>query len=102
MLMANNRMYLVCKKCEKKKEGTFCFAKFYPQDGFIAGDSSGWFTYESGKMEERLNDFFEKHKHKYDKSMFGGFQYELRYEIIGDYTNEKEQVLNIISKAIKR
>jgi hypothetical protein len=73
--MANNRMAIVCKKCNL---GT-SIAKFYPQGGYIAGNSSGWGQFTRGN--DRVEYFFVVHAHEFDQSMWGGNQYELRYEI---------------------
>lgn len=76
--MANNRMAIVCKDCNLG----IAIAKFYPHGGFIAGDGSGWGQYPLNK--EGVNDFFVKHAHAHDQSMWGGNQYDLRYEIDDD------------------
>lgn len=76
--MANNRMYLQCKK--PKCDGAIAIAKFYPSRGFIAGDGAGWYQ-QNLEFTERLNQFFEDHQHDYDVSQWGGYQYELVYEI---------------------
>lgn len=76
--MANNRIYLKCKICGN----THAFAKFYPSGGFIAGDSAGW--YMSHGQPERMNEFFEEHQHDVDSKTFGGYQYELEYDVLED------------------
>ena len=96
--MANNRLYLMCKKCENNKNSSILLAKFYPSGGAIAGESAGWFT-QYDDLSKRLDNFFEKHKHGFDFNMWGGYQYDIRYEIIGDNTDPKEQIINIISKS---
>ena len=73
--MANNRMFIVCAECKEK----IAIAKFYPQGGFIAGDKCGWWA-SNPNLQESLNDFFEKHAHEFDKSNFGGCQYQVIYE----------------------
>lgn len=82
--MANNRMAIVCKDCNKG----ISIAKFYPQGGFLEGEESGWGQYPLN--ENRVNDFFITHAHEHDKSMWGENQYELRYEI-DDNTWEYEK-----------
>lgn len=72
--MANNRMAIVCKDCNVGVS----IAKFYPQGGFIAGEGSGWGQYPLNV--EIVDRFFVDHAHEYDKSSWGGHQYELRYE----------------------
>lgn len=67
-------MAIVCKECNKG----VCIAKFYPSGGFIAGDGSGWYT--NGDKHEKIDAFFEKHQHDFDDPMWGGWQYEIRYE----------------------
>lgn len=66
--MANNRMYLNCKK--PNCSGSIAIAKFYPGEG--------WFTRD---LTDPINKFFEEHRHEYDFSNFGGYQYELEYEV---------------------
>lgn len=68
-------MALVCKKCNKG----IAIAKYYPKNGFIAGDKSGWGQYPLNT--DSINIFFEQHSHDFDDSMWGGDQYELRYEM---------------------
>lgn len=73
--MANNRMYLQCKECKKG----VAFSKFYPTGSFIGGDGAGWYTISN--TSEKLDKFFDEHQHEFDKSSFGGYQYELIYEV---------------------
>jgi len=84
--MANNRLWLVCKKCEKKKKEKhgFHLAKFYPSGGFIAGSGAGWWV-----------------RNEFDKNIYGGCQYDIRYEIVGDGSHPIEKVLGAISKSMK-
>jgi len=65
--MANNRLYLKCKECGEM----MAFAKYYPSE------EAGWY-----KNQNNLDEFFDKHHHSLDKTGFGGYQYELEYEII--------------------
>lgn len=67
-------MALVCKKCNSG----ISIAKFYPGDEHNAG----WNQYSLNP--NRVNYFFHIHNHKLDASMWGGNQYELRYEIDDD------------------
>lgn len=78
--MANNRMALVCKDCNKG----ISIAKYYPQVKGVAllYDGSGWGQYPLNT--DRVNAFFVKHQHDHDESMWGGNQYDLRYEIDDD------------------
>lgn len=75
--MANNRMAIVCKDCNLGMS----IAKYYPQRKEVAllHDGSGWGQYPLNV--ERMARFFTKHQHDYDESMWGGNQYDLRYEI---------------------
>lgn len=75
--MANNRMAIVCKDCNKGVS----IAKYYPQKKGdpLFDDGSGWGQYPLNK--DKVNEFFARHQHDYDTSMWGGNQYELRYEI---------------------
>lgn len=93
--MANNRMYLQCK--HKECDGAIALAKFYPSGSFLGGEGPGWFV-PNKDMAEKLNKFFQDHQHEYDKSLFGGWQYELAWQVVGDNTDPAEQVLNAISK----
>jgi len=68
--MANNKMYLNCKKCNKSGY----FAKYYP--------SNGWFM--NNKIFKELNVFLQEHKncslefdHLYDDN---GENFRLLYE----------------------
>lgn len=110
--MANNRLYLICRKCEDKEDGALAIAKYYPLmhekdykpgmlsiGGVDSKDNSGWYN-QSGSLSEDINEFFIKHKHNYDFSNFGGNQYDIAYEITGDGINPKEQILNAVSKAV--
>ena len=83
--MANNRMFLKCKECGEKT----MLAKFYPQGGFIAGDSSGWYCNSGAGLGAALDLFFIAHCHEFDRSAFGGEQYELEYEIPLQDLNKK-------------
>lgn len=73
-------MAIVCKDCHVG----IAIAKYYPQDPSIPlfDDGSGWGQYPLNK--DRVGTFFAKHQHDYDTSMWGGNQYELRYEIDDD------------------
>lgn len=84
-------MYLRCKVCGNG----VAIAKFYPAGGFISGEGStaGWYTpspengysnKEAAVVIDRLNALFEKCHHDLDKSNFGGYQYELEYEVHQD------------------
>ena len=64
--MANNRMYLTCKKCNNG----IAIAKFYPSGGYISGDGAGWGQFIEGEGVEMIGAFFEEHKHDYDKRAF--------------------------------
>jgi hypothetical protein len=59
--MANNRVYIVCKKCLMEQNGdhSLYLAKYYP--------SQGW--YSNGPKEEKLEKFFEEHSH--EGTLFG-------------------------------
>lgn len=96
--MANNRLYLQCRK--KDCDGAIMFAKFYPSGGFIAGEGAGWYV-PFDDLSERLNKFFEEHQHDFDKNLYGGFQYELAWDVIGDGSTDGEKILEVIIKAIK-
>lgn len=70
-------MALVCKKCNLG----IAIAKYYPQKKGVAlfDDGAGWGQYPLNKIG--VNIFFAKHQHDFDESMWGGNQYDLRYEI---------------------
>ena len=59
--MANNRLYLYCKICKEKElpdsEVKIMIAKYYP--------STGWYlwSHENESSSERIDAFFEKHRH---------------------------------------
>lgn len=70
-------MYLRCKVCGSVQ----AFSKFYPKGGFITGpDNSGWWA-SNPELSECLNEFYLKHEHGKDSSDFGGYQYELVYDV---------------------
>lgn len=96
--MANNRMFLVCRKCKSKKNGSLWLAKFFPSGGYICGDGAGWFT--SHKKGDALNNFFEEHKHDFDKSLFGGWQYCIRYEVVKRKTSKDVKYQKRVKKNI--
>ena len=64
--MANNRMWLVCKKCKEK----VLLMKYYP--------STSWYIFH----EELTNDFMEKHLHNADKGI-GNTKWKLKFEYEG-------------------
>lgn len=61
--MANNRLYLVCKRCEGDR---FAFAKYFP--------SSGYYTNRTDNKS--LNDWLDKHLHEAADYLFS-MQYEV-------------------------
>lgn len=100
--MANNRFYLVCKRCimEGKEDHLYFLAKYYP--------SNGWYT---NFPEERKQDFKDEldaflDKHSHEKSMFG-------YGDFGEHGSEpfylhfeagnrhQDQILIAISEAVR-
>lgn len=76
--MANNRMAIVCKDCNVG----ISIAKYYPLGSTIGGpdadDNAGWYFVGN---EDRINNFYIRHKHDYDKSLWGGEQYFLGFEM---------------------
>ncbi len=83
-------MAIVCKDCNKG----ISIAKYYPQRKGVPllDDGAGWGQYPLNSG--RVNEFFCLHQHDHDNSMWGGNQYDLRYEIDDDTweheTNFKE------------
>jgi hypothetical protein len=75
--MANDRMAIVCGKCN---EG-ISIAKYYPIGSFIAGPESGWGHYPLN--ERRMGQFFVKHSHRFDCGGVSGKQFFLGYESDG-------------------
>ena len=67
--MANNRMYLVCKRCDPGPTeaalmpSRFYLAKYYP--------STGWFNYGESDYAEKMNAFFETHRHAEGEAVQG-------------------------------
>ena len=90
-------MYIVCKKDNE----SLAIAKYYPLGGGIGGedskDNSGWYT----QTLDILNEFFIKHKHNFDTSHFGGFQYSLAYEVSGNGKSLKEELFKILDESKK-
>jgi hypothetical protein len=84
--MANNRMYITCKK----DGDVFFLAKYYPQTGYYTSKD-----YFKGDFIDSFNDWLDKHRHD-DGSLFGKNQYEIAYEVIGDNSNIKEKILDVI------
>ena len=91
--MANNRMYIQCKECAE----AFFLAKYYPNTGYYTSAS-----YYSEDFIKLFNDWLDKHRHNNDQTIFGKWQYELSYEIIGNDSNPKEAILNAISEKFKK
>ena len=65
-------MAIVCKECNVG----ISIAKYYPSP--VIG-TAGWGQFPLNR--DRVNYFFELHSHGLDVGMWGGNQYELRYEI---------------------
>lgn len=81
--MANNRIVLVCKIC---KVG-ITIAKYFP--------SSGWYPSQVKQgIERKLERFLERHEHDLKGKvggMYGGYQFETRYEVPEDHEGPKDE-----------
>ena len=81
--MANNRMMLVCRVCEKScstsieypSRSTLCLAKFYPHESYWT--PSSW-------DKDTLNAWLEFHDHGACNSQWGQGHIEMEYEITPD------------------
>jgi hypothetical protein len=73
--MANNRIFL---RCKDDGYGVM-IAKFYP---------GAWYT--NGDRHEKIDAFLDEHAHDHDDSMWGGYQYELEYEIPNEAVAESD------------
>lgn len=94
-------MAIVCSKC---KIG-IAIAKYYPltkKEDYVEGDmtiggvdskdNAGWYQ-QGSRMQDLLNEFFIKHKHKFDFTNDGGSQYYLGYESDGrDWHYEQKKI----------
>ena len=84
--MANNRMYLRCPYCPDTKP--LMLAKYYPSTGWYgwAADTLSRLKGEAPTFEERVNKFFEQHRH--DSQWGGGFV--LEFEIKPDFKTSEQ------------
>lgn len=81
-------MFIGCRKPECKDQGeAVLIAKFYP---------GAWYVNDIKGLGKKVDEFFEKHRHEYDDSLLGGFQYELLWQEVGDGTS----VLEVINTAL--
>lgn len=62
-------MYLKCKVCGNAR----AIAKYYPSE------EEGWYSTETHLKQ--MNDLFKLCDHEKDGTNFGGYQYELEYEV---------------------
>lgn len=81
--MANNRMWLINKRLDKK----VLLAKFYPESGWY---SSNEWTNENGQsiLLEKLNSTLEDKAS--ESSMYGITDWELKYEF---FTKDGEKLI---------
>lgn len=79
--MANNRLFLKCKKCGER----FFLGKYYP--------STGWYTdadyYKNSAMHDKLNTWFDAHMHEYRDHLFGPLHFCIEFESKGVATRPK-------------
>lgn len=60
--MANNRLYIVCNKCND----FFALLKYYPRGGFIGGNQGWYSNYSDHEEFNKWTELHEKHAAKLD------------------------------------
>lgn len=92
--MANNRVYIVCKKCRKEGKEPNCFflGKYYPKHGWYA-------TGEKDMRTDINTNFFDIHNHQ--GSLFGYDEGEVPFELEFEAGQRaQDQILIALSQAV--
>lgn len=94
--MANNRFYLACKQCVLddgiQDDFMFYIGKYFPSDG--------WYRHCTEVLEDKLNEWMEKHSHLENNTLFGYDDegdppFFLYYEAGNRY---QDKILSVLSK----
>jgi hypothetical protein len=94
--MANNRMYLVCRRCAEEEATTFeeCvlfLAKYYP--------TTGWYLRASPSLVEAVDAWFDLHIHG---DMYGEFITLLYEGQISEVAHDKREILNALADVVRK